>query len=116
MDDEEYTAATHLIDDYFKRNNSNSFKHIQMRIKEKLYVKGFTSDTIDKAMSDYDFVYDDEKEKMALAKEANKVYLKYAKKLSDNELRNKLIDTLLRKGYNYDDIKDFLADKEKDDE
>lgn len=116
IDDEEYTAATHLIDDYFKRNNSNSFKHIQMRIKEKLYVKGFTSDTIDKAMSDYDFVYDDEKEKMALAKEANKVYLKYAKKLSDNELRNKLIDTLLRKGYNYDDIKDFLADKEKDDE
>lgn len=116
MDDEEYTAATHLIDDYFKRNNSNSFKHIQKRIKEKLYIKGFTSDTIDKAMSDYDFVYDDEKEKTALAKEANKVYLKYGKKLSDSELRNKLIDTLLRKGYNYDDIKDFLADKENDDE
>lgn len=116
LDDDEYQAATHLIDNYFKRNNSNSFKNIQKRIKEKLYIKGFTNDTIEKAMSDYDFVYDDEKEKYALEKDVDKIYKKYSKKLNSSELKNKLIDTLLRKGYNYDDIKNVLINKENDNE
>lgn len=116
LDDEEYQAATHLIDNYFKKNSTNSFKNIQKRIKEKLYIKGFTSDTIEKAMLDYDFIYDDEKEKRALEKEVDKLYKKYSTKLESKELRNKLIDTLLRKGYNYDDIKSVLISKENDNE
>lgn len=116
LDDDEYMAATILIDRYFTKNNSNSYKNMQKKIKEKLFVKGFTNETIEKAMSDYDFEYDDEKEKMALEKEATKAIAKYSKKLRGNELRNKLIDTLLRKGYNYDDIKDILTSKENDNE
>jgi len=116
LDDDEYLAATRLIDSYFKRNNSNSYKNMQKKIKEKLFVKGFTNETIERAMSDYDFEYDDEKEKLALEKETDKVIARYSKKLSGNELKNKLIDTLLRKGYNYDDIKDILTIKENNDE
>lgn len=116
LDDDEYMAATLLIDRYFTRNNSNSYKNMQRKIKEKLFVKGFTNETIERAMSDYDFEYDDEKEKLALEKETTKALAKYSKKLSGSELRNKLIDTLLRKGYNYDDIKDILTSKENDNE
>lgn len=116
LDNEEYVSATRLIDSYFTKNNSNSYKNMQKKIKEKLYVKGFTNETIEKAMSDYDFEYDDEKEKMALEKDVDKAIARYSKKLSGNELKNKLIDTLLRKGYNYDDIKDILIAKENDDE
>lgn len=116
LDDEEYQAATHLIDSYFKKNSTNSFKNIQKRIKEKLYIKGFTIDTIEKAMSDYDFIYDDEKEKQTLEKEIDKIYKRYSMKLNSKELKNKLIDTLLRKGYNYDDIKSVLISKENDNE
>ena len=42
--------------------------------------------------------------------------VKYSKKYSGKELKNKLIDTLLRKGYNYEDIKNILAAKEDENE
>lgn len=116
MDDDEYLAATTLIDKYFRKNNINSYKGIQNKIREKLYLKGFTNETIERAMNDYDFEYDDEKEKIALEKETNKAILKYSKKYSGKELRNKLIDTLLRKGYNYEDIKNILTAKEDENE
>ena len=71
---------------------------------------------VEKAMNDYDFEYDDEKEKMALEKDTNKAIAKYSKKYSGKELKNKLIDTLLRKGYNYEDIKNILIAKEDENE
>lgn len=116
LNDDEYMAATHLIDNYFKKNYSNSYKNMQKKIKEKLFVKGFTNDTIERAMSDYNFEYDDEKEKIALEKDVDKAIARFSKKWSGNELKNKLIDTLLRKGYNYDDIKDILTIKENNNE
>ena len=116
MDEDEYNAATALIDTYFKKNNFVSYKNIQNKIREKLFVKGFTNETIEKAMNDYDFEYDDEKEKMALEKDTNKAIAKYSKKYSGKELKNKLIDTLLRKGYNYEDIKNILIAKEDENE
>ena len=67
-------------------------------------------------MKDYDFEYDDEKEKIALEKDTSKAIVKYSKKYSGKELKNKLIDTLLRKGYNYEDIKNILAAKEDENE
>ena len=49
-----------------------------------------------------------------------KDYLKashrYEKKLEGKDLRNKIIDTLLKKGYNYEDIKNILEVKENNDE
>ena len=116
MDEDEYIAATALIDTYFRKNNFVSYKSIQNKIREKLYVKGFTTDTIERAMNDYDFEYDDEKEKIALEKDTSKAIVKYSKKYSGKELKNKLIDTLLRKGYNYEDIKNILAAKEDENE
>ena len=38
------------------------------------------------------------------------------KKLEGKDLRNKIIDTLLKKGYNYEDIKNILEVKENNDE
>ena len=35
---------------------------------------------------------------------------------SVKDLRNKIIDTLLKKGYNYEDIKNILEVKENNDE
>ena len=41
---------------------------------------------------------------------------RYEKKLEGKDLRNKIIDTLLKKGYNYEDIKNILEVKENNDE
>lgn len=115
-DDDEYQAALILINSYYQRNNSISYRNIQRKIKEKLFLKGFTNDIIDRAMAQYDFEYDHEKEQLALEKDYYKVYNRYNRKLEDNDLKNKIIDTLLKKGYNYEDIKHILEIKENNDE
>ena len=115
-DDEEYQAAILLINNYYKKNTSISYRNIQRKIKEKLFLKGFTNEIIDKAMSQYDFEYDNEKEKLALEKDMTKALNRYSKKIQGKELKNKIIDTLLKKGYNYEDIKHILEVKETEDE
>ena len=44
-----------LINNYYQRNSTISYRNIQRKIKEKLFLKGFTNDVIDKAMAEYDF-------------------------------------------------------------
>ena len=41
---------------------------------------------------------------------------KKKKKIQGKELKNKMIDTLLKKGYNYEDIKHILEVKEIENE
>ena len=67
-------------------------------------------------MAEYDFEYDLDKEKAALEKDYFKAHHRYEKKLKGKDLKNKIIDTLLKKGYNYEDIKNILEVKEKNDE
>ena len=84
--DDEYLAATKIIDTYYNRNIGFSYK----------------------AMSDYDFEFDYEKEHNALEKEFIKQKKKYSKKYDTNQLKEKIINNLLRKGYNYEDIKEIM--------
>lgn len=110
-DDDEYNGAIDLIESLYK--NTNSFSHMALlkRIRDKLYVKGFTADTIERAMSDFDFQYCDEDEKLALQKDYDKALTRYGKKMKDHQLYEKLIDVLLRKGYNYENIKKLINTK-----
>ena len=78
------------------------------KIRDKLYIKGFTNEAIEKALSDYDFEFDYEKEHNALEKEFIKQKKKYSKKYDTNQLKEKIINNLLRKGYNYEDIKEIM--------
>lgn len=109
--DDEYNAAIDLIETLYKNTNSFSHKALLKRIRDKLYFKGFTADTIERAMSDFDFEYCDEDEKIALQKDYEKSVIRYGKKISDHDLNEKLIDVLLRKGYNYENIKKLINTK-----
>lgn len=106
--DDEYNAATSIIDAYYNRNNNFSYKAMLKKIRDKLYIKGFTTETIERALADYDFDFDDQKEQKALEKEFVKQKKKYIKKYQGKQLKEKIIDTLLRKGYNYEHIKELL--------
>lgn len=106
--DDEYLAATKIIDTYYNRNIGFSYKAMLKKIRDKLYIKGFTNEAIEKALSDYDFEFDYEKEHNALEKEFIKQKKKYSKKYDTNQLKEKIINNLLRKGYNYEDIKEIM--------
>ena len=106
--DDEYLAATKIIDTYYNRNIGFSYKAMLKKIRDKLYIKGFTNEAIEKALSDYDFEFDYEKEHNALEKEFIKQKKKYSKKYDTNQLKEKIINNLLRKGYNYEDIEEIM--------
>lgn len=106
--DDEYLTATKIIDTYYNRNIGFSYKAMLKKIRDKLYIKGFTNEAIEKALSDYDFEFDYEKEHNALEKEFIKQKKKYSKKYDTNQLKEKIINNLLRKGYNYEDIKEIM--------
>lgn len=106
--DDEYNAATDIIDVYYNRNSNFSYKAMLKKIRDKLYIKGFTTETIERALADYDFDFDDHKEQLALEKEFSKQKKKFLKKYQGNQLKEKIIDSLLRKGYNYEHIKELL--------
>ncbi|MFV0394890.1 MAG: hypothetical protein ACK5LC_10925, partial [Coprobacillaceae bacterium] len=110
-DDEEYNAAIEIINTLYQRNANNSYKAIIKKIRDRLYFKGFTNETIERAMADYDFSYSAEKEEGALEQEFYKQLYKYQKKMSGNQLNEKLIDVLLRKGYNYENIKQLIKQR-----
>lgn len=110
-DNDEYNAAIELIESLYSNANSFSHKALLKRIRDKLYFKGFTADTIERAMSDFDFEYNDENEKLSLQKDFDKALLRYSKKIQGSKLREKLIDVLLRKGYNYEDIRKLISIK-----
>jgi Glycosyltransferase len=112
--DEEYDAAINVINTLYKKNTSNSHKAIIKRIRDRLYSKGFTNETVEKAMSDYDFTYSEKKEEEIMIHEYEKQINRYKKKLSGNTLEEKIIDVLLRKGYNYDSIKQIIKKQRGD--
>lgn len=107
-EDEEYNAAIALIDSIYSKNTTFSYKAMVKKIHDKLYIKGFTSETIERALGDFDFELDDQKEQEALEKEFVKQVRRYSKKYQGANLKEKIIDTLLRKGYNYEHIKELL--------
>lgn len=109
--DEEYTAALEIIKTLYERNANASHLAIIKKIRDRLYFKGFTNETIERAMADYDFTYSAEKEEKTLQYEFTKQLHKYGKKLSGTDLHEKLIDVLLRKGYNYENIKQLIKQR-----
>ncbi len=111
-DDEEYDAALDLIDNAYLKGSQFSYKTMIQKIREKLYLKGFTVQTIERAMNDYNFEFSYENEIKALENDYEKVFTKYRRKVSNKELHDKVINALLKKGYNYDDIKSIMSERE----
>lgn len=112
--DEEYTTAMEVINTLYKKNMSSSHKAIIKRIKDRLYSKGFTNETVERAMSDYDFTYSEKKEEEVMINEYKKQINRYKRKLSGTALDEKVIDVLLRKGYNYDSIRQLIKKQRGD--
>ncbi len=109
--DEEYQAAIDLIQSLYVKHSNNSYKTALLKIRNRLYARGFTKETIEHAMSNFNFDFSKEKEEKALQLEYEKQYEKWSRKLSGQQLDNKLIDVLLKKGYNYESIKQVIQQK-----
>ncbi|EHJ55995.1 hypothetical protein HMPREF9318_01347 [Streptococcus urinalis FB127-CNA-2] len=92
---------------YYKKYPLNQLK---LKIKTFLAQKGFSTEMITISLKKLPLEKDETQEKNLLDKELEKQYRKYSKKYQGYELKQRLIQSLFRKGFGYDDIKSRYKD------
>lgn len=80
------------------------------KVKQSLLQKGYSFEVINEAMQNLDFEPDSEEIDLLLQRELEKVFRKYERKYEGRQLEMKTIEALLRKGYEYDTIKDKMRE------
>ncbi len=106
---EKINQNIHYLISYYDRLNKNkSIKKLKENILRNLMGKGYEYEMIKILLNDYPFS-DHNNDVALLEKEVIKVYQKYQKKYQGFELKNRVIKSLLNKGFLYDDILSSLA-------
>lgn len=77
---------------------------LQDKIVQGLMNKGFTYDLARKTVGKLDISADDNMEADLISKELEKLYRKYSRKYDGYELKQRLIQALARKGFEFDQI------------
>lgn len=98
----------HLISYYDKLNKSKSINKLKTSVLRSLLLKGYDYDIVSSQLNKYPFA-DNNNDELLLKNETTKIYKKYQKKFEGYELKNKVIKTLLNKGFLYEDILNVLV-------
>ena len=81
---------------------------LQDKIVQGLMNKGFTYDLARKTVGQLDISADDNMEADLISKELEKLYRKYSRKYDGYELKQRLIQALARRGFEFDQIQAVL--------
>ncbi|MGT2716034.1 recombination regulator RecX [Streptococcus respiraculi] len=80
------------------------------KLLQSLLNKGFSYSQAQTAVHNLELESDDELEEQLIQKELDKQYRKYSRKYEGYELQQRLIQALMRKGYDYQQIKSTVRD------
>ena len=109
MQQEDPQPNTKPISTNQKTHNLKQIKRKE-KLTQSLMQKGYTFDTINLVIEALDFSQSEETLDILLQDELEKAYNKFSKKYSGKKIINKTIETLMRKGYQYDKIKSKLEE------
>ncbi len=98
----------HLIQYYDKLNKSKSIYKLKESTLRNLLLKGYDYELVNMQLNNYSFT-DNNNDDVLLKKEALKALRKYQKKYQDFELKNRVIKSLISKGFIYEDILNALV-------
>ena len=107
-DDKEYDKALTLFNKFNKTINNKSLKAKKQTILMKLTNSGYKYDVARNILDNNDI--DVENELELLSKLYSSLYNRYSKKYEGYELKNRIYNNLLSKGYKIDDIKTVMED------
>ncbi len=96
---------SNLVNKQNKKNNKYSINFLKQKMMNDLYLKGY-----DKEMILYILDNIDNNDEENLPKEYEKAYIKYSKKYKGTYLKQKIIDYLQKRGFEYSKIKNILDD------
>lgn len=95
---------------YNKYQSNYPQKAIKDKITQNLIAKGFSYDESKIAVSNLKIAKNDSQEESLLDKELEKQYHKYNRKYEGYDLKQRLIQSLMRKGFQFDDINSSLRE------
>ena len=113
-DDDQLENAKKLTEKTLKRQRNKSNREIEQKIREQLMTKGFDREIIRQILDEMSLEQPEEEEYDALVKQGEKAYKRYARKADAYGARRKTKTFLYSKGYPFDLIERFLAEKEGD--
>lgn len=93
-----------------KYHSKLPLKALKDKVTHNLMTKGFSYNQAKQAISTLELQADQEQEEDFIYKELEKQFRKYSKKYDGYELKQRLTQSLARKGYDYDQIKSALRD------
>jgi len=109
--DDEIARAKELVEKLYRENTSRSPAALVASIRNKLFRKGFSEDTVSRAMAEVPMDFPKDHTRQLLEKEYARVYKRYSAKFEDRRLlKNKIITFLVQKGYTYEDVTALMAD------
>lgn len=101
---------TKLITKYVKKYQHKVPKNkLFPKIQQTLTQKGFHYTDINKQLNKIELEYSEDTQNQLLQKELVKLLKRYQRKYSGYDLKQHLIQALLRKGFDYDDIKSTIS-------
>ncbi|MGT2801054.1 recombination regulator RecX [Streptococcus marmotae] len=108
----DFTAIAERVAQKVCRTYSSKLPHkaLQDKLIQSLMTKGFTYTQAKAAQRSLELTSDEELEEELLQKELEKQYRKYSRKYDGYELKQRLIQALMRKGYDYQQLKSALRE------
>lgn len=110
-DDSEEKIAMATAQKALRKYQKKSFKETKNKVRQHLQTKGFSGDVINIVMEELALEKDQETETELLAQLGTKLWERH-KKLEPFKRKQKVITSLMGKGFNYDDINVFISEKE----
>lgn len=93
-----------------KYHSKLPFKALKDKLIQALMTKGFYYNQAKQAISKLDLQADQVQEEDLIYKELDKQFRKYSKKYEGYDLKQRLTQALIRRGYDYDQIKSTIRD------
>ncbi|MGX6978289.1 recombination regulator RecX [Vagococcus elongatus] len=98
-----------------KKHRQKTFQIQRQKVQQTLMTKGFSAEIIKEAMALLALEKDEAKESDLVMIDGEKIWQKN-KRFDFSQRKQKTIQGLIRKGFDYDLIQEFLSGKESDDE
>lgn len=93
-----------------KYQNKLPLRALQDKLIQGLMTKGFSYELAKQSLAQLDLTSDEENEADLIAKELDKQFRKYSRKYEGYELKQRLTQALVRKGFDFDTIKTALRE------
>ncbi|MDR2976576.1 MAG: recombination regulator RecX [Streptococcaceae bacterium] len=109
--DKQLEAAIKLAEKQVRAKSARlPLKQLKIKIAQSLVGKGFSYETASNAVESLELEPDEENEQELLETEAEKAYTRLSKRYEGYDLKNRVSQTLGRKGFDWSAISDVLRD------